>query len=99
MPTVHAESHLRVLGQAFDGRWSCGHKMDVRAIHSGDGVRVFDKQLRPEPALKAVLQAIVETRAILATGHLAAAEIMVLVPIALEIGVSRVLLTIRTIPR
>lgn len=48
MPTVHAESHLRVLGHAFDGRWSCGHNMVAGAHDSGDPVRVFDEQLRPE---------------------------------------------------
>ena len=93
MPTVHAESHLRVLGQAFDGRWSCGRNMKAHANDSGDAVRVFDEQLRPEPGLKLVLKTIVETGATLATGHLAAAEIMALVPMALEIGVPRVLLT------
>lgn len=93
MPTVHAESHLRILGHAFDRRWSCGHNMKAQANGSGSAVRVFDEQLRPEPGLKLVLESIVETGATLATGHLAAAEIMALVPMALEIGVSRVLLT------
>ncbi len=93
MPTVHAESHLRTLGHAFDGRWSCGHDMKVHGNDAGGAVRVFDEQLRPEPALKPVLKAIVETGATLATGHLAAAEIMALVPIALEIGVAHILLT------
>lgn len=93
MPTVHAESHLRVLGHAFDRRWSCGHHMEAHADDSGEAVRVFDEQLRPEPGLKLVLESIVETGATLATGHLGAAEIMALVPMALEIGVSRILLT------
>ena len=56
-------------------------------------MRVFDEQLRSEPGLKLVLKSIVETGATLATGHLAAAEIMALVPMALESGVPRVLLT------
>jgi hypothetical protein len=94
MPTVHAASHLRVLGHAFDQRWSCGH--DAQA-HIGTGiaepVRVFDEALRPLPALDAVLEAIVETGATLATGHLAAEEIMQLVPRALAVGVRAVLLT------
>jgi hypothetical protein len=67
--------------------------MEAHADDSGKAVRVFDEQLRPEPALKLVLESIVETGATLATGHLGAAEIMALVPIALEIGVSRILLT------
>jgi hypothetical protein len=93
MPTVHAESHLRVLDRAFDRRWSRGHNMKAHANDSGGAVRVFDEQLRPEPVLRLVLESIVKTGATLATGHLASAEIMALVPMALEIGVSRVLLT------
>lgn len=92
MPTVHAESHLKVLGHAFDQRWSCGHTMAVQG-ENGKPVAVFDKNLRPLPGLEAVLQAIAETGAILATGHLCAAEIMALVPLALQAGVRRVLLT------
>jgi hypothetical protein len=93
LPTVHAASHLRVLGYAFDKRWSCGHAIDYPADRAGEPVRVFDENLKPVPALEEVLQAIVETGAILATGHLAAAEIMELVPMALDLGVRRVLLT------
>jgi len=94
MPTVHAAAHLRVLGHAFDQRWSCGH--DAQA-HIGtavsEPVHVFDDALRPLPALDAVLEAIAETGATLATGHLAADEIMQLVPRALAAGVRAVLLT------
>jgi hypothetical protein len=86
LPTVHAASHLRVFGYAFDKRWSCGHAIDYSADRAGEPVRVFDENLKPVPALEEVLQAIVETGAILATGHLAAAEIMELVPMALDLG-------------
>jgi hypothetical protein len=67
--------------------------MKAHANDSGGAVRVFDEQLRPEPVLRLVLESIVKTGATLATGQLASAEIMALVPMALEIGVSRVLLT------
>lgn len=93
MPTVHAESHLKVLGHAFDQRWSCGHSMTFHGTESGEAVAVFDKELNPRPGLEAVLRAVVETGATLATGHLSAAEIMVLVPLALQAGVPRILLT------
>ena len=92
-PTVHAESHLRAMGYAFDKRWSGGHAVGDLAERTEEAVRVFDENLKPLLALKEVLQAIVETGAILATGHLSAAEIMELVPMALELGVHRVLLT------
>jgi Family of unknown function (DUF6282) len=93
MPTVHAVAHLRVLGRAFDPRWSCGHAEMGHAGDSGEPVGVFDAELRPSPALGPVLEAVAATGAILATGHLCAAEIMRLVPIALEAGIDRVLLT------
>ncbi|MFO1067895.1 MAG: DUF6282 family protein [Geminicoccaceae bacterium] len=93
MPTVHAESHLRVLGAAFDPRWSCGHAHADHGDETGQPVAVFDAELRPLPALQPVLEAIAATGAILATGHLCAAEIMRLVPLALAAGIGRVLLT------
>lgn len=93
MPTVHAVSHLRVLGHAFDPRWSCGHAQTEHSNDSGEPVAVFDEELQPLPSLRPVLEAIAATGAILATGHLIAAEIMRLVPLALEAGIDRVLLT------
>ncbi|MDP4026569.1 DUF6282 family protein [Methylobacterium sp. NEAU 140] len=93
MPTVHAAAHLRVLGHAFDARWSCGHAMDNLTDREGEAVSVYDADLHPAPGLADVLRAIAETGAILATGHLSADEIMALVPMALESGVRRVLLT------
>lgn len=92
MPTVHAASHLRVLGRAFDPRWSCGH-MAADDRGTGEAVAVFDADRQPLPALEPVLEAIAITGAILATGHLCAAEIMRLVPLALATGIQRVLLT------
>lgn len=93
MPTVHAVSHLQVLGRAFDPRWSCGHTAHGDDGDAGEPVRVFDDELRPLPELRPVLEAIAATGAILATGHLCAAEIMRLVPLALDTGIDRVLLT------
>ena len=93
LPTIHAAAHLRVMGRAFDSRWSCGRAIDYPAGGTIEPVHVFNESLKPVPELNAVLQAIVDTGAILATGHLSAIEIMELVPRALESGVSRVLLT------
>lgn len=93
MPTVHAVSHLRNLGRAFDQRW-WGACSGVDAVEpTEEPVVVFDDQLRPAPRLSAVLDAIAATGARLATGHLSAAEIMRLVPMALERGVPAVILT------
>lgn len=92
MPTVHAVSHLRCLGHAFDPRWwgGCCHLDEVE--QSEEPVVVFDASLNPAPGLEPVLDAIAAVGARLATGHLHADEIMRLVPMALERGIT-VLLT------
>jgi hypothetical protein len=92
LPTVHAAAHLRTMGHAFDSRWSCGRGIDYPTGRI-EPVHVFKETLKPVPELTDVLQAVVDTGAILATGHLSAIEIMELVPMALELGVRRVLLT------
>jgi hypothetical protein len=54
---------------------------------------VFDESGKPKPELITTLEAIAANGCILATGHLHASEVMKLVPLALEIGVRRVVLT------
>ena len=56
-------------------------------------MEVFAPDGSPDPKLPAVLEAVAAAGARLATGHLSAAEIMRLVPMALEAGVPAVLLT------
>lgn len=53
----------------------------------------FDDNLKPTPDLLATLEAIARHGCILATGHLAAEEVKRLVPLALDMGVKRVILT------
>jgi hypothetical protein len=101
MPTVHAQSHLRVHGFSFDPRWAgcCTHgekheqSTDDQAASVEEPVIVFDEMGRPAPKLIATLEAMVRNRCILATGHLHADEVMKLVPLALEMGIHRVILT------
>lgn len=114
MPTVHAASHLRTLGHAFDPRWSgcCNHQDDNQAVPSDNAVTTslvsthneqaalneqpvvaFDEALRPRAELLHVLEAVARTRSTLATGHLAADEIVRLVPLALDYGVRSVIIT------
>lgn len=94
MPTVHAVSHLRSLGRAFDPRWWGGDERSESDTHRSDSpVVAFDTSLRPTRELLQVLETIARTGSILATGHLAAAEIERLVPLALDMGVRRVILT------
>jgi Family of unknown function (DUF6282) len=101
MPTVHAYSHMRVHGFSFDPRWSgcCmhtnldSHSGRARASTAEEPVIVFDESGQPAPKLIATLEAMVRNRCILATGHLHANEVMRLVPLALEMGIHRVVLT------
>lgn len=96
MPTLHAESHLATLGHAFDSRWggcSACTAMGSESELSEEPVRLFDSQGEPLAELWSVLEAIAAAGARLATGHLQAAEIMKLVPMALEVGVPAVILT------
>jgi hypothetical protein len=93
MPTVHAVSHLRCLGEPFDPRWWASCAAPVGLPDKSRPVVVFDEDLRPAPELDAVLQAIARCGARLATGHLHADEIMRLVPMALERGVAGITIT------
>jgi hypothetical protein len=94
MPTVHAAAHLRVLGRAFDPRWQGGNESGDAGDTGGDEpVVAFEKSLRPTRELLLVLETIAKTGSTLATGHLAAEEIERLVPLALDMGVKRVILT------
>lgn len=93
MPTVHAVSHLRTLGKAFDSRWWGGCSPPPAAALDETPVVVFDDDLKPAPRLESVLDTIAACGARLATGHLSAQEIMRLVPMALERGVPGVVLT------
>lgn len=96
MPTVHAESHLKSLGSAFDTLWggcpSCSLPPD-QLQENESPVRIFDDLGGPMPGLVPVLNAIARTGARLATGHLSADEIMRLVPMALDAGIPAVILT------
>jgi hypothetical protein len=101
MPTVHAQSHLRVHGFSFDPRWAgcCTHGSEneqspaAQPVIADEPVIVFDEAGRPAPKLIATLEAMVRNRCILATGHLHADEVMKLVPLALDMGIHRVILT------
>lgn len=104
MPTVHAVSHLKNLGHAFDPRWSgcCMHhheadeekgKGEAAEMGGNEPVAVFDDRLRPLPALINTLEAVAKYGCILATGHLSAPEVLKLVPLALDMGVRRIIVT------
>lgn len=99
MPTVHAASHLQTHGFAFDPRWSgcCTH--DGHASGPAEAGRpqapviAFDEALRPVRELVESLEAIARHDCILATGHLSAVEVMRLVPMAVDLGIRRIIVT------
>lgn len=98
MPTIHAASHLRLHGFGFDPRWqgccaSNTHKEKSSSVTYDYPVEVFDANGGPTPELMATLEAMVRNRCILATGHLHADEVIKLVPLALEMGIHRIILT------
>jgi hypothetical protein len=98
MPTIHAASHLRLHGFGFDPRWQgcCAphtHQEESSAASYDYPVNAFDEDLRPTSQLIATLEAIARSRCILATGHLHADEVMKLVPLALDMGIHRIILT------
>lgn len=100
MPTVHAKSHIDVHGFGFDPSWSgcCTHGAPEEDARTRDPepeepVIAFDEGLVPRPELIATLEMVARHKCILATGHLHGSEVMKLVPLALEIGVPRIILT------
>lgn len=95
MPTVDAVSHVKTFGFGFDPKWSgCCAGQESPAGQGGQQLVVaFDDRLKPTQALLDTLDAIARHGCVLATGHLAADEVMQLVPLALEKGVRRVIIT------
>lgn len=108
MPTVDAASHIETFGFGFDPKWSgCCVSDSCHAGHTSeaapgaepyrrDPVVAFSAAsdgLRPTAELIAVLETLAANGCVLATGHLSAAEVLRLVPLAVEMGVRRIILT------
>jgi hypothetical protein len=100
MPTVHAASHIRVHGFGFDPAWSgcCTHGHEHHGAPGAgskpdEPVIAFGDDGKPVPELIETLEAMARNRCILATGHLHADEVKKLVPLALDIGIHRIILT------
>lgn len=98
MPTVDAVSHVKTFGFGFDPKWSgCCAGPKHGPAPTGQGgqelVVAFDESLGPTPGLLNVLDAIARHGCVLATGHLAADEVMQLIPLALARGVRRIIIT------
>ena len=95
MPTIHAEGHLSQYERKdIDTNWGCDPEYQA-TYPVGMGLTVWDKSdtgtLSPDTL--AVLESIFEHDLILATGHLTAAEVEVLVKEASLTGLRRVIIT------
>lgn len=107
MPTIHSVSHLKTFGHSYDPRWAgcCSHDKDHdhKHDHKHDSkehhelvepaVVAFDEKLNPTPELIATLEMMAKTGCILATGHLSALEIMEVVPLAISLGIKKIIIT------
>jgi hypothetical protein len=89
MPTVDAANHARTFGStgAYDKQSSTVAKSD------DTGIEVFDADRKPIDGLHDVLDLIVEHRAILSTCHLSIREIELLVALARQRGVEKIMIT------
>lgn len=96
MPTVHSAAEMASSGENFGQVWlrCCARSpaTDDDPVFK-DPVMAFDDNLTPTKALIRVVEAIAANGCVLATGHLSAREILRLVPMALEMGVRRIILT------
>jgi Family of unknown function (DUF6282) len=94
LPTIDAENEADAgEGMARPPVWvAIKHEMEKRDWIKGP-VRAFDPSGAPEPALVETLEAVAAHEMAVATGHLNRDEIMRLVPLAIERGVQRVIVT------
>ncbi|HEV2121750.1 MAG TPA: DUF6282 family protein [Chloroflexota bacterium] len=56
------------------------------------GIRLLDREGRPEAALRRVLEAVAERDLLLCTGHISVAEVLAVVPAAREVAIKRILI-------
>jgi hypothetical protein len=93
MPTVCAEAHLAVTGRR-DIMLEWGVKEEYsRLFGPGEGIRIRDAAGQPIPGLKRALAMIARHDLVLASGHLDHDETILLVRLAHEAGVKRIVLT------
>lgn len=96
MPTVHSAAEMANLGSNFGQVWlrCCARSLEAEDRQQFRApVVAFDDDLKPTKALTEVVEAIAANGCVLATGHLSAREILRLVPMALEAGVKKIILT------
>lgn len=86
-PTIDAEGHVRAFGSTG------AYPVQRGGNESGSGIPVIEDGGRCLPEVREVLKLVAEHDAIVATGHLDAAEIDVLLREASDIGIAKFLIT------
>jgi len=89
MPTISAENHIKYFEKAKKGTWLLkGKKLKSAKI----GISPLSKKGELVPEMEEILNIIADTNTILATGHLSAHEIEILVEEAKNLGVKKILI-------
>ena len=88
MPSIDADGHAL----AFGGTGGY-HAQTAGLMGTARGISIFDDAGKVRAEIHDILDLVKEADAVLATSHLAAGEVAALVPIALERGVGKVVVT------
>ncbi|MBN8201909.1 DUF6282 family protein [Bacillus sp. NTK034] len=88
MPTFSAEEHQRYFGKKKTKFFNSKRSMK----HPGSGIEIWDENKKLLPEVHEILELVAEADIVLATGHLAAEEVLVLVEAAIEKKVEKILI-------
>src|SRR5690606_7714891 len=88
MPTFSAEEHQRYFGKKKTKFFNSKRSM----THPGSGIEIWDENKKLLPEVYEILELVAEADIVLATGHLAADEVSVLVEAAIEKRVEKILI-------
>lgn len=88
MPTFSAEEHQRYFGKKKTKFFNSKRSMK----HPGSGIEIWDENKKLLPEVHEILKLVAEADIVLATGHLAAEEVLVLVEAAIEEKVEKILI-------
>ncbi|MGF6953644.1 hypothetical protein QF028_006149 [Neobacillus sp. B4I6] len=88
MPTFSAEEHQRYFGKKKTKFFNSKRAM----THPAAGIEIWDEDKNILPEVYEILELIAEANVVLATGHLAAEEVLVLVEAAKERKVEKILI-------
>ncbi|RBP86055.1 hypothetical protein DFO70_1343 [Cytobacillus firmus] len=88
MPTFSAEEHQRYFGKKKTNFFNSKRSMK----HPGSGIEIWDENKNLLSEVYEILELVAEADIVLATGHLAAEEVLVLVEAAIEKNVEKILI-------